>query len=168
MWERFYHFVVSQDDDHEIEDLKATPDGGVIFCGEATDGDTDNPDIEFSIQQGWVVKVDACGCLVPRCDEECMVAIDDRETEQPVYFKVGPIPATQYLNVYLPLSTVQVLTKPKFALYDMNGCKITEFEASQGNCTYMLVAENYASGTYVLTLLSSDVLVQSKQVIIGR
>ena len=161
-WERFYHFIESPFDKHRVADLKATSDGGYIFCGDAIDNDIEtNGQV---IQKGWLVKVDGCGCLVPGCDEDCVVGIEETGVERSRYFRVGPNPASQFLNIYLSqyaIPTAQCL----FQLRDMKGKLIKQFEARTFNTTYMLDVEKYENGTYILSLEIDGKTMQSEIII---
>jgi hypothetical protein len=161
IWDRKFHYVNSPSDSHTLNDLKATSDGGYIFCGEATDND---PDLEFSEgppQQGWLVKVDEFGCLV----EDCQLSDGINVIEQDgaiEYFKAGPIPAGQFLNIY------QSLNSPHGAIYqliDMNGRVLEDFPAMSKGTTMMLDVSKYNSGTYLLNLMDGGKLLQSQKII---
>ncbi|MFT4722679.1 MAG: hypothetical protein ACI897_000756 [Flavobacteriales bacterium] len=161
IWDRKFHYVNSPSDSHTLNDLKATSDGGYIFCGEATDND---PDLEFSEgppQQGWLVKVDEYGCLVEDCQlsDGINVIENDGAIE---YFKAGPIPAGQFLNIY------QSLNSPHGAIYqliDMNGRVLEDFPAMSKGTTMMLDVSKYNSGTYLLNLMDGGKLLQSQKII---
>jgi hypothetical protein len=159
-WERFYHFVESTQDKHRVYDLKATSDGGYIFCGDAIDEDAETNGIVT--QKGWLVKVDACGCLVPGCDEDCVVGIDATDSDNRKYFIFGPNPASQHLNLYF----FEGIPDANLYIYDLNGKRLDSFVPGQGKTTYMLNVEDFAPGTYVLSCEENGRLIQSEKVII--
>ncbi len=163
LWERYYHYVQSPNDEHEINDLKATRDGGVIFSGEATNlWVNGNPNLELPIQQGWLVKVDECGCLVPGCDAFCSYT-DTTSLPIPDYFIFGPNPVVQFLNIFVgELENDHPL---RFLLYDLSGRIVKEFVFSQGNTTYMWDLENLARGEYVLALEQDDRRLQTEVIL---
>jgi hypothetical protein len=159
-WERFYHFVESTNDKHRVYDLKATSDGGYIFCGDAIDEDVEtNGQV---IQQGWLVKVDGCGCLVPGCDVDCTVSTHNDKAEQKKYFIFGPNPVSQYLNIYF----FEAQQDAKLVVYDMTGKQLDSFVPRTGNTTYMLDVEHYAAGTYVLSLQEDGRVMQSERIVV--
>jgi hypothetical protein len=163
LWERNYHYVTSQLDEHKMYDLKATSDGGYIFCGEATDHDYTNPEVELPIQQAWVVKVDGCGCLVPGCDPNCVVSVPEMTIDyENTQFLVGPNPASQYINIHV-LSPHR--TSRKITLHDPQGKELTSFPAPEGNTTYMLNIEDYPTGVYLLSLIENGKTVQTERVV---
>ena len=162
--ERFYHFIESPFDKHRVYDLKATSDGGYIFCGDVIDEDVaTNGQI---IQKGWLVKVDACGCLVPGCDPNCVVGIEEFKDLRIQRFKVGPNPANQLLNIHLFASAHFHFSSLHFQLHDMQGRLIKEFFPPTDNTTYMMDVEQYESGVYVLSLVDEGVVVQTEQIVI--
>jgi hypothetical protein len=163
LWERNYHYVTSQLDEHKMYDLKATSDGGYIFCGEATDHDYTNPEVELPIQQAWVVKVDGCGCLVPGCDPNCVVSVPEMTIDyENTHFLVGPNPATQFLNIHV-LSPHR--TSRQIVLHNLQGKELTSFPAPEGNTTYMLNIEDYPAGVYLLSLIENGKTVQTERVV---
>ncbi|MCB9265158.1 MAG: hypothetical protein H6558_09055 [Lewinellaceae bacterium] len=62
LWKRYYQHIPSQNTRHYINDLAQAPDGGFIMVGEVRDT------INAPRQQGWLLKVDEYGCLVPGCE----------------------------------------------------------------------------------------------------
>jgi hypothetical protein len=158
-WERFYHFVESTEDKHRVYDLKATSDGGYIFCGDAIDEDAEtNGEVT---QRGWLVKVDACGCLVPGCDLDCTISVGE-ESAAKKHFIFGPNPANQYLNVYFFEGIPDAIAY----IYDLNGKRLDSFVPRQGKTTYMLNLKDYAPGTYVLSLENEGRVIQSEKIIV--
>ncbi|MEN9346534.1 MAG: hypothetical protein RLZZ77_45, partial [Bacteroidota bacterium] len=95
LWQRFYEYIGFDSGyfylNNTANDLKATPDGGYIMAGEARANCLEWPCLAGSdfTQQGWLLKVDGCGCLVPGCDEQCVVGVNEQEGEKPSYFKFG-------------------------------------------------------------------------------
>jgi len=159
-WERFFHYVESTQDQHLVYDLKATQDGGYIFCGEATDLCI-APDCHNS-QQGWLVKVDGCGCLVPGCDPNCSTDTTDYSFEH--YFIAGPNPFSQYLNLYIS-ENLELDGIYQIQLYDMSGRLVNEFSFSNNRITYMWNLNDIANGNYVLSLRRGDEILQVENVI---
>jgi Secretion system C-terminal sorting domain len=168
-WLRRYKYIESCYESHFIYDLKATPDGGFVFCGESTDGCIDdNWTQEAPTQQAWVVKVDACGCLVPGCDEGCTVGLEELSDLEIPNFVAGPNPVSQYLNIFLSQDLSSLSGKASeyhFQIHDQIGRLITEFKTSAANTTYMLDVENFESGTYILSLSIDGIVVQSEPIV---
>ncbi|MFM9985644.1 MAG: T9SS type A sorting domain-containing protein [Flavobacteriales bacterium] len=169
MWQRFYSIVESENDIHGAIDLKATPDGGVVFCGHASDAWSQNPNLELPAQQGWIVKLDACGCLVPGCDENCTVSITENESlENQSLFLVGPNPAQDFLNIYLKeISGVQYVDIV-FEIFDLSGKLVKSFSPYKGDTTYLLDTTALESGEYVLLLKNGDKILQREKILVVR
>jgi len=157
IWDRKYHFINSPEDKHTLNDLKATSDGGYIFCGESTDQSSENLYTEGPSQQGWLVKVDEYGCLVEGCQLSDNITVLEKEGDVE-YFKAGPIPAGQFLNIYQSHST-----KPNaiYQLIDMNGRVLEKFPAMPKGTTMMLEVGTYSSGSYLLVLKEEGEVMQS-------
>lgn len=81
-----------------IYDLKQTPDGGYILCG-------DSKDYNFyygsNLQQAWVLKVDSRGCeslTDPQCAHDAVAPI----ARQEIAYRVYPNPVKDVLTVECP------------------------------------------------------------------
>lgn len=165
-WERFFNYLEDIGDglgdyvEHIPHDLKSTSDGGFIFCGEATEH---NDDIPGGLsQQGWLVKVDACGCLVPGCDVDCTIGVNETENDARKYFICGPNPVSQYLNVYF----FEDNQNAELCIYDMTGKQIEAFVPRTGKTTYMVYVEDYASGSYILNLVVEGQVIQTEKIVV--
>jgi len=169
-WERHYEYF-SLDSGywnlHNVaHDFKATPDGGFICAGEATALCTDHPECDHSTQQGWLLKVDGCGCLVPGCDEECYVGVSDRHPDESQYlFKVGPNPARDFINVFLPARDLN-FEDLNLELFSLDGHLIKSFPIKHGDTTYMIDTTGLTSGEYVLSLLQENKLLQQEKILV--
>lgn len=171
LWQRFYSYY---DFDYSPEyfhltniahDMKATPDGGYIMAGEASAACTDYPDCDNFTQQGWLLKVDACGCLVPGCDPNCIVSVEEEKVEdEKKYFHFGPNPVEDLLNLYIPTLpfSIKELT---FSLIDMNGRKIKDFQFQYDNTTYMIDTHSLTAGNYILSLTKDGKVLQSEKMV---
>jgi hypothetical protein len=165
-WERFFDYLEDTGDglgdyiEHIAYDFKSTSDGGFIFCGEATEH---NDDIPGGLsQQGWLVKVDACGCLVPGCDVDCTIGVNETEKDAGKYFIYGPNPVSQYLNVYF----FEDNQNAELCIYDMTGKQIEAFVPRTGKTTYMVYVEDYASGSYILNLVVEGQVIQTEKIVV--
>jgi len=164
VWDRKYHHVESTQDDHAIYDLKATSDGGYIFCGEATDHDPDNIEEGIPIQQAWLVKVDGCGCLVPGCDPNCTTGVEEATIDyESTHFLAGPNPASQFINIHVLDEGFS--QDRQVRIFDLQGKVVKEFSAQQGGVTYMTDVEGLSSGVYLVSLFVGGELVQSERIV---
>ncbi|MBK6902664.1 MAG: T9SS type A sorting domain-containing protein [Saprospirales bacterium] len=140
---RHYKYVTSPLAIHYLYDLEATPDGGYVMVGEARAG---VPDTLFPppVQQGWILKVDEWGCLVPGCQLD--VATKDAPAGEEMRLKVYPNPASEVLYIHLP----DAGPRGRFRLVDALGRTLREFAASPGDTTYILPLEGIPPGWYVV------------------
>ncbi len=164
IWARQYFILQSIHDDHEVIDLSVTSDGGYIFCGETTDYDNQNPDIIHPRQQGWVVKVDGCGCLVPDCDPNCTT----KEEEEGVFidsdqqFVVGPVPADWFINVHV--LNDEYLDSRRIEIHNLLGQQVLSYATPTGQATYMIDTQSLSSGIYIVSMTEHGRVVQSEKV----
>ena len=88
IWMKSYQAIddAINGDDNELLDLDEMPDGGFIACGKVV---VFNP---FR-QRGWLLRVDANGCLTPECLNST------NEIEEQNEFIVYPNPTNDILNV---------------------------------------------------------------------
>ncbi len=177
IWERYYHFVESESEIHSAIDLKATPDGGVVFCGHASDSWAQNPNLELPAQQGWIVKLDACGCLVPGCDINCTVGVEEsaNSEERKELFLVGPNPASDYINIYLAASNPSLfdlslwdIRNSKFVIHDMNGNEVKSFALQRADTTYIVDTQGMAAGEYIISLVSEGNVLQTERIVVAK
>jgi hypothetical protein len=164
IWDRNYHIVESMFDIHRAFDLKPTPDGGVIFCGEATDLDSNGETFEAPSQRGWLVKLDACGCLVPGCDEMCIVSTAELDELTP-QFIFGPNPFNDVLNIYLKPQADAVSSTSTIEIFDLSGRLVESFPSPRGETTYMVSLNALASGEYLICLKQEGRVVQTGKVV---
>ena len=162
LWDRTYHYINTPQEEHTLNDLKATTDGGYIFCGESRDLDSDQEYTEGPPQQGWLVKVDEFGCLVEDCQLSDDINVIEIEGNKK-YFKAGPIPAADFLNIYQSFNTS---SGASYELIDMTGKVIENFSSMSKGTTMMLDVSKYNSGTYLLNLMDGGKLLQSEKIVI--
>ena len=143
LWLRHYKYVSSPLAIHYLYDLEATPDGGYVMVGEARAGIADTL-FPPPVQQGWILKVDEWGCLVPGCQLD--VATKDAPAGEGMRLKVYPNPASEVLYIHLPDAGPQ----GRFRLIDALGHTLREFAASPGDTTYILPLEGIPPGWYVV------------------
>ena len=177
IWERNFHYLDVPNDQHKMVDMKATLDGGIIFCGESRDATPTakaDYEIEYPRQQGWLVKLDECGCLVPGCDTLCNYVgcgIADTTTSLPSFgshFIIGPNPAAQFINIYIGTLESLNLEYLHFTLHDVQGKLVYEFEPTQTETTYMLSTEKFANGLYVLSLSDGERVLQQEKLVVEK
>jgi hypothetical protein len=158
IWTRRYQYLDTDKSDHEFFDLKETPDGGFILCGESRDRE-DNAIIP---QQAWLLKLDQHGCLIPGCH-----LIDDvRETERSSYeLKLYPNPTSDYLNVFVRHHRGQ--RDFTFRIKNGIGQELAVFEQRIQEETLMIDLVGYASGIYYLEVMQNGESLETEKFIVN-
>jgi hypothetical protein len=161
LWTQFFQLIDTDFDSNRAYDLKATPDGGVVFCGESTDLDSSSPTYESPGQRGWIVKLDECGCLVPGCNELCITeGVDDMHLPK---FLLGPNPTAANLHVFIP--SMPTPGHREIRIYNLMGELVTSFATPQGDTTYIVDMASSADGHYIVSLFEDNRLVYSEKVV---
>jgi|GEM_PF-1488903 len=168
-WQRFYEYLSFDSGyfflNNTANDLKSTPDGGYIMAGESTSLCMNWPSCSEDSQQGWLLKVDGCGCLVPGCDQSCVVTnTENEQADKQNYFLFGPNPVDDMLNIYVPTLAIP-MKELSFSLFDAQGKQLKEFQFESDNTTYMIDVSPLASGNYILTVSHNRQLLSSKKMV---
>jgi hypothetical protein len=154
IWEREYVGIDNDNNSHQIFDLKETPDGGFILCGQSLDWTADTIP-----QQAWLLKLDKHGCLVPGCHIVGAANEKQPETNLVIY----PNPTTDYLNFYL--RTPKTLKSADFRIVSAEGKVIKTFSSDNPDATFILPVWDWAAGVYFLQYLEEGVVRGSEQFI---
>ncbi|MEO1713647.1 MAG: T9SS type A sorting domain-containing protein, partial [Bacteroidota bacterium] len=157
---RRYSGVASNSWDHEIYDVKETPDGGLIVVGMSRDKKYPWEDPQM---RGWLLKLDAFGCLVPGCQ-----ANDPSITQEisPLQVKLYPNPAADWL--YLHLGQVASSGVLSFQLLDAQGRIQQTGTLPEAQTTYLLDVASLPSGTYFLQIQEPGKIPYSETIVIQR
>ena len=161
LWTRYYHHVVSPQDDHLLYDVEETPDGGFVMVGQATDFQSSTT--EPPQQRAWIVKVDEHGCLVPGC--HLWTSVSEPLATPELHLSISPNPASDYLNVYFRQNNMK--GNAVFDLMDATGRSVLQFESSHPDITHIVDVGHLAQGTYFLRCRVGDEVV-SKAVVVAR
>jgi len=166
LWTRNYRHIDELYAIQELNDVIPTSDGGYAACGIVSHG----PSGIYS--DGWVIKVDNMGCLVPGCDS-LDVSINENESnfENTTWFKVGPNPVSKngVLNIYFQGSNSNATENMKnasFVLHDILGNEIRRFDVEEIAMTYIMNFQEIKSGNYVLSLIANNQVVQSEKIVV--
>ncbi|MFN8863911.1 MAG: T9SS type A sorting domain-containing protein, partial [Flavobacteriales bacterium] len=111
-------------------------------------------------QDTWILKTDEHGCLIPGCH----VSVEELERQEQS-FLVGPNPASDRLNIYLP-GEVTRTHHTQFRLTDLTGKLIREFSADTGSTTYMLDVSEYPTGVYLVSLVIDGQRIKTERVVV--
>jgi hypothetical protein len=148
LWTRQYVGIDQLNNRHTIYDLKETPDGGFILCGESRNPNTPAPG-EIA-QQAWLLKLDQYGCLVPGCHITTSV---EEPAPESLHLAIYPNPAAEYLNFYLR-APAGVGSEVSFRIFDAGGRLLREFPHASPDATYVVEVWDWPAGMYVLQCVS--------------
>ncbi len=155
IWSRRYSYVLNEVYVNEILDMKETIDGGLIVCGQSVD----YQDNAIYPQQGWLLKLDKHGCLVPGCH-----LTDDTEESilQAASINIYPNPTSDYLNFYIHAPN-RVNDDATIRIIDSNGRLVNEFKANDLSSTFILPVWEWANGAYWVQVIADGELVSTEK-----
>ncbi|WP_052595023.1 T9SS type A sorting domain-containing protein [Aureispira sp. CCB-QB1] len=159
IWSRDYEYLSTANARHTVYDAERTPDGGFLVCGEANGVDT-IPSNPIIFQQGWLIKLDEQGCLVPGC--HTTTGVLPLEQEGAISLLLYPNPTTDYLNVhYYNKTTKEELT---FCVVDLQGRVLHRYTTyDQSDKTYIVPVSGLVAGVYVLEVRQEGELIGREQ-----
>lgn len=126
---------------HKLYDVTETSDGHFVMVGESRHQDT-SPS-----QQGWLLKVDEWGCLVPGCH---LISNTEEVIAPEMQLLIYPNPANNLLNVYLGPGKLEQLTQ--LCIIDTQGRIVQKRAISGTDATYILDVSNLSKGQYFVQL----------------
>ncbi|MFK7797906.1 MAG: T9SS type A sorting domain-containing protein [Aureispira sp.] len=156
LWSHRYHYQQQAWVEHEIFDVEQTHDGGYLIAGQA----------KFTgqgpYQQGWLLKLDQHGCLVPGCHlPDTTTSILPIHAQPQAQLKLYPNPAVDYLNVWY--RNKQVGEELTFRILDAQGRVLQSHTARDiSDKTYIFPVWELLGGWYVLEVRQDGVLVGSE------
>ncbi|MFK7798457.1 MAG: T9SS type A sorting domain-containing protein [Aureispira sp.] len=156
LWGRKYHYFQQSLSRHEIFDAEQTKDGGFLICGQAQGSG------QGAYQQGWLLKLDQHGCLVPGCHlPDTTTSILPIQAQPQAQLKLYPNPAVDYLNVWY--RNKQVGEELTFRILDAQGRVLQSHTARDiSDKTYIFPVWELLRGWYVLEVRQDGVLVGSE------
>lgn len=155
LWSRALRFFEPQDPYywHHLYDIKETADGGFIMVGQAEDINGG-----WQGQQGWLIKVDEHGCLVPGCH---LTPVSEAAAAGPRLL-LYPNPADDFLNVFLKDSALSRRAGALFRIFDAQGRLLAAYSAGQlEEATHLIPVHALPSGPYLLQYLDRESLLWS-------
>ncbi len=145
LWRRDYTILDSPSNRHVFYDMQEIQDGSLVLCGQAI-GTLSTDTVDMPIQQGWLVKVDRHGCLVPGCH---MSTVDTYDAINPKpQLLLYPNPASDFLNIFIRSTPEQ--SRGTFHIYDLSGKELLQFQNNNLEITHMIPLDRFVSGSYVL------------------
>ena len=146
LWSRYLRFFTQSPDwtlMHFLYDIKETADGGFVMVGQAEDFEAG-----WQGQQGWIIKVDQHGCLVPGCHLISGAAESAAAGPRLLLF---PNPADDLLNVFLNDPGLPQRSGAAFRILDMQGRRLAAYSAGRlEEATHIIPVQGLPGGMYVL------------------
>ena len=156
IWTRYYHYVENHLAQNLLYDLEATPDGGFIMCGQAKDNQAMPTEPN---QQGWLLKVDEHGCLVPGC--QLSTSITNEQPPVPFQLKLYPNPVSESLNIYFRQE--QASGNAQFRIIDVSGILMQQFDSTFSDVTHIVDVRRYSAGVYFLQYWAEGRLLKTEK-----
>lgn len=154
LWSREYEYLDSVSSQHYIYDAERTHDGGFLIAGECsgTGGGV--------FQQGWLLKLDGEGCLVPGCHLGLSVLPVGATSR--IKLSLYPNPTSDYLNIYYQnRNSKKDLT---FSVVDALGRVLDTYTTADiSDKTYIFPVQDLASGLYFLEVRQDGKLLETQQ-----
>ena len=166
LWKRYYQHIAGEGPRHYINDLAQAPDGGFIMAGEVRDT------VNAPRQQGWLLKVDEYGCLVPGCElvssvEEPKSSDDShafaegfgsrRKSSDDCTLLLYPNPVSEALQVYF---TAPAGGEHHFRILDAQGREWRRFSTRLSEVTLLVEVGELPGGVYYLQCLREGKVVR--------
>ncbi|MCP4439889.1 MAG: T9SS type A sorting domain-containing protein [Aureispira sp.] len=160
LYNRRYHFLNTHGAEHVVYDAELTHDHGLLISGESKGTGAG------VYQQGWLLKLDEHGCLVPGC--HLLSEVPKVEEEEPmVQVALYPNPASDFINVYLHRSK-NLEHDVSIRLVDLQGRVLQEYgQLHGGDITYVLPVSDLPVGAYVVQVLEAGEVVFVEKVLVN-
>ena len=153
LWMREHYYFNGDANANRLYDIKQTPDGGFIACGEVDS----MPAVPQSI---WVLKLDSFGCLVPGCQNVGMMEVILQDNEQVFVF---PNPANTEVNIRLPENFGKNAQQAR--LFDHLGREVLRQPLSSGEPTHTLNIASLPAGIYYIRIIGNGISVVAGRVV---
>jgi len=154
LWNREYEYMTTPSAINEIYDAAQTPDGGFLICGQSIGSGAGGS------QQGWLLKLDEHGCLVPGC--HLVTGVLPPQATETVRLSLYPNPTTDYLNIYY--RAAQTGTTLSFRILDAQGRQVLQRQSADvSDKTYIIPTYDLPAALYFLEVHRDGQLLQSEQ-----
>jgi len=153
LWSREYEYLNTANAQHYIYDVERTQDGGFLIAGECTGNGGG------VYQQGWLLKLDGEGCLVPGCHLD--LGVLPLGASARIKLSLYPNPTSDYLNIYYENQVQkQDLT---FTVVDALGRVLDRYTTADiSDKTYIFPVSDLETGVYFLEVRQDGVLLGSE------
>ncbi|MCB9052224.1 MAG: T9SS type A sorting domain-containing protein [Lewinellaceae bacterium] len=150
LWKRYYQHIPEEGPRHYIYDLAQASDGSFILVGEVWEPGT------TPSQQGWLLKVDEYGCLVPGC-EVVQSAEDSKSPADLPQLLLYPNPVSEELQVYF---SAPAGDEYHFRILDTQGREWRRFSTRLSEVTLLVEVGELPGGVYYLQCLREGKVVR--------
>jgi hypothetical protein len=157
LWQRHYQHLEGAWYRHYLYDVDQSPDGGFIMVGEVRDTAED-----VVRQQGWLLRVDEYGCLVPDCHLDDEVPTASSEVENAPRLLLYPNPAREELRIYFGSTP----TDTRYRIVDITGRVLQQWEAPPPRTTLVLELGSWAKGMYFLQCMRAGQVVKTEKFVV--
>ncbi len=158
LWSRKFNLEQDPYIQYEIRQIKEDKDNNLIIVGERKNTKID----QYSLQ-GWMMKVDKYGCLVPGCHTVGTSDVD----EQKIDLKIYPNPASDFLALYLH-NDKNELKDLSFIITDINEKLMKKEMKIEKGVTTVIQLSDYPDGVYFFNIKRKGLLIESKPFIVSH
>jgi hypothetical protein len=150
-YHEYVHKIISNDTENSLRDIKPTPDGGYICCGEFSDGLNGIP------QSLWVLKLDSTGWYYGMGIE------GEKAKGKSKKLKVFPNPASTSVTIDLSDFVQQKNIRLYLTNPELKELEIISVPKASNSITLDL--SRYASGVYFIRLQSGREILGVEKII---
>ena len=152
LWMRYQYYYGDSTTSrlHNIYDLAPANGGGYWICGDAIKQVPGEP-----LQQGWLLRVDDYGCLVPGCQ----LVSTNPEVAIAEKIKLYPNPASDHLAIY---HAGYNFCQGRFRIVDLQGRVLQEWRTPASDLTTIFDLSQFVSGTFFLQYTEKGELLTNK------
>ncbi len=152
LWYKEYTHYISEGVENILNDIKPTPDGGYICCGEFSDGHNGIP------QSLWVLKLDSMGWYYGMGFES------EKAKGKSLKFKVFPNPTSDFITVDISNITQYKNLSLHLTNSELKELKVVAVERNSNSIKIDL--HNYPSGVYFIRLQSGVEILGVEKVVV--
>ena len=156
LWHRIYHYQDWADHEHAFWDVEPTPDGGYIMAGYS------NAQTGGAFQQGYIVKTDEHGCVVPGCHiiEEDTTTTINLLSEVKMTLKLYPNPTPDVLNIFFRYPQA---ARGIFRIIDVEGKVVRTFNGTAEEVTHVVSLDDLVDGVYFVQYMEEGRVLRSER-----
>lgn len=156
LWMRHYRVKDSIDNIFQLRSIKEDKFGNLVGIGERLDLERR----DFNRQQGWMIKIDKYGCLIPGCQ----LVNTNQQKDKKLILEIYPNPANEFISfrIYNDLGK----EKYSYKLYDIEGkIVIADFNMLSDE-TQIIHVNELSNGTYILKVYLNNNNIKEEKITI--